>query len=296
MDISTITNPIKFFEITLSEESKIRDIANNILECSPYISYKFKENSTVVYCIEIDDETGEAKEYIEYTKDLIIEYLKKQYYTSREYLYQFCIRNDNTAIKSYLSIQVKAIQLLINKSKDLLAYHPYFLIPLKGLVKYINELLLIPGMDEFIIDVDIVKIIPLRSNLDFDAINSEKVYSILKFMAGKNEKQETILSQDDFNRLIDYTNYLVENEEVPEIESQLEPKITFELLRFTYWVLHKELYTTKRIKPCFYNFVKDMFVQSNNSQLSSIKKMFAVQARIARDSFIPNVISKYFRD
>ena len=294
MDKSTITYPIRFFESVLKDESSIQDVANSILYYGGYPSYVFKEHSTVIDCIEIDD-FGDATEFTEYIQNLIIGYLKSQYYISRDYIYQFCIKNDEVAVKSYLSIQVKGIQLLINKSKDLLAYHPYFLIPLRSLVKYINELLLLSGMDAFTIDEDVVEIIPLRSNLDFDAINSEIIYSVLKYMADKNEKQETILSQDDFNKLIDYTNFLVSNEEMPEIDEQLEPKIIFELLRFTFWVLHKELYSTKRIKPCFCNFVKEVFVHSNNSHVSSIQKMFAVQSRISKDKFIPDIITKYFK-
>lgn len=296
MDKSTITYPIRFFESVLKDESSIQDVANSILYYSDYSSYLFKEHSTVIDCIEIDELSGDGTKYTEYTENLIIKYIKSQYHISRDYIYQFCIKNDEVAVKSYLSIQVKGIQLLINKSKDLLAYHPYFLIPLRSLVKYINELLLLPGMDAFTIDEDIVEIIPLRSNLDFDATNSEIIYSVLKYMVGINEKQEIILSQDDFNKLIEYTNYLVDNDEVPEIDEQLEPNITFELLRFTFWVLHKELYSTKRIKPCFYNFVKEAFVQSNNSNVTSIQKMFAVQSRISRDEFIPNIITKYFKD
>ncbi|GAB1858010.1 hypothetical protein MHTCC0001_28470 [Flavobacteriaceae bacterium MHTCC 0001] len=296
MTDSTITYPIRFFESVLKDESNIQDVAKSILYYSDYSSYVFKEYSTVIDCIEIDDLTGEAKEHTEYTENLIIKYLKTQYHISRDNIYQFCIKNDEVAIKSYLSIQVKGIQLLINRSKDLLAYHPYFLIPLRSIVAYINELLLLSEMDEFKINEDIVEIIPLRSNLDFDATNSETIYSVLKYMDGKNEKQEIILSHDDFNKLIEYANYLVDKEKVPKIEAQLEPKITFELLRFTFWVLHKELYSTKRIKPHFYKFVKELFVQSNNYQPSSIKSSFAVQSRISRDDFIPNIITKYFKN
>lgn len=296
MTDSTITYPIRFFESVLKDESSIQDIAKSILNYSDYSSYVFKEHSTVIDCIEIDDLTGETEKHTEYTENLIIKYLKTQYHISRDYIYQFCIKNDNVAIKSYLSIQVKGIQLLINRSKDLLAYHPYFFTPLRSLVAYINELLLLPEMDEFKINEDIVEIIPLRSDVDFDATNSEIIYSVLKYMAGKNEKQEIILSQDDFNKLMEYTNYLIDKDEVPDIEAQLEPKITFELLRFTFWVLHKELYSTKRIKPHFYKIVKELFVQSNNYQLSSIKSSFAVQSRISRDDFIPNIITKRFKN
>lgn len=295
MTESIITYPIRFFESVLKDESNIQGVAKSILYYSDYSSYVFKEHSTIIDCIEIDDLTDEAKKHTIYTENLIIDYIKKQYHISRDCIYQFCINKDEVAVKRYLTIQVKAIQLLITKCKVLLAYHPYFLIPLRSLVAYINELLLLPEMDEFKINEDIVEIIPLRSNLDFDATNSEIIYSVLKYMADKNEKQEIILSQDDFNKLIEYTNYLVDKDEVPEIEIQLEPKITFELLRFTFWVLHKELYSTKRIKPHFYKFVRELFVQSNNYQLSSIKSSFAVQSRISRDDFIPNVITKYFK-
>ncbi|MFV0249413.1 MAG: hypothetical protein ACK5H1_10730 [Tenacibaculum sp.] len=104
MDKSRITYPIRFFESALKDESSIQDVANSILYYSDYSSYKFKKHSTVIYCMDIDVRTGEVKKRIECTKNLIISYLKTQYHTSKDSIYQFCIKNDEVAIKSYLFI------------------------------------------------------------------------------------------------------------------------------------------------------------------------------------------------
>ena len=78
----------------------------------------------------------------------------------------------------------------------------------------------------------------------------EIIREVLGYMKSKNEKRETILNAEDFKLLIEYTTHLIEQKEIPEITKQLKPKLTNELIRYTFAVLHKEFYTRKRNREC----------------------------------------------
>ncbi len=139
-----------------------------------------------------------------------------------------------------------------------------------------NFKLNLPKYDEF------------QNSEDIDIINS-----VISYMKGKNEKDEIILNEEDYNLLYLYVQELIEKERVPIITRQLKPKISNDLLRFTFWTLHKEKYTTKKIRPYFYDFIKAVFEKFENNEINSIKSQFGTKSRVTKDKFLPEVITKY---
>ncbi|MFV0566845.1 MAG: hypothetical protein ACK5NB_13555 [Flavobacteriaceae bacterium] len=297
MKKSSVAYPIKFFEETLKSEDNIRKIAKQLLVYSDYNSYEFNEHYTEIKCFGLNENRQGTYEVIEHTSNLIIHYLKREYENSKSYIYQYCITNNNNefSVRNYLTIQVKAIQLLINGSEEILTYHPYFLIPLRSLVKYINEMLLLPNMEKFEINeksTDFI-VVDNDNNYNIEVSDLNKIHSVLSYMKGKNEKQQIILNEEDYNLLIEYTTHLIEKEEVPEVSKQLEPKLSNDLIRFSFWVLHKEIYTTKEIRKYFYDFIKIVFEKFKGNEISSIKSQFGTKSRVPKDNFLPEIITKH---
>ena len=169
------------------------------------------------------------------------------------------------------------------------------MLPLRGILNYVNTILLVPGMERFELDeskissftIDSVEQIPFDLTQKTDI---EIIHCVFDYMKGLNEQKEKIFSDEDFNLLIEYTTELIEQEKIPVVEKKLQPKISNDLLRFSYWVLHKELYTTKRIKPYFYDFVQVVFLNFKDSHISSIKSQFGTSKRVKKDKFLPEII------
>ncbi|MBL0069523.1 MAG: hypothetical protein IPP39_13885 [Chitinophagaceae bacterium] len=68
------------------------------------------------------------------------------------------------------------------------------------------------------------------------------------------------MSVEQFNQLIATVSSLIENELVPAIGNPL-PQINLptNYIRYTFYLLHKTLYTTKSIRESWINFLHDMF-------------------------------------
>lgn len=80
---------------------------------------------------------------------------------------------------------------------------------------------------------------------------------------------------------------LVAKEDLPDNIKKLESvSISNDLLSFTFWVLHKQLYTTKRIRPYFIQFLKQTFSNFNDKSIESIKKGFGTKSRALKDEVI----------
>ncbi len=131
--------------------------------------------------------------------------------------------------------------------------------------------------------------IPYKSDI-------ELIHSIFDYMKGKNEKRELILNEDDFNLLIEYTEYLVKEEEVPTIKNKISPKLTQGEISFTYWVLHQKWYNSYRApktRELYSTFLKALFEQFNNTTEKSIKGQFGNKDRCYPHNFLPKIITKY---
>ena len=98
----------------------------------------------------------------------------------------------------------------------------------------------------------------------------------LLFFKGFNAQHEKIMSDGQFSSLIEGVNSLIELETVPTIDKKL-PQINLpsNYIRYTFYLLHKSLYTTKSIKDSWINFLHDMFSQFNNAERTTTKSKFS---------------------
>lgn len=101
-------------------------------------------------------------------------------------------------------------------------------------------------------------------------------YQHLSFMKGFNAQNEKIMTDTQFNQLVSFMNSLIETDLVPAIQNPL-PQINLpnNYIRYTFYLLHKTLYTTKSIRESWINFMHDMFSQFKNNERATTKAKFS---------------------
>ncbi len=116
--------------------------------------------------------------------------------------------------------------------------------------------------------------------LDKTAINKLKsdAQEFLKHFSGHNVHQDIIMTKPDFNRLLEYTYYLIEHEKLPSEIKQI-PKIQLSAnhIRYTYYLMHQSFYGTKEIKPVWIEFLQKIFFQFEGQEWQTIKTKFSVK-------------------
>jgi len=102
----------------------------------------------------------------------------------------------------------------------------------------------------------------------------------LLFLNFYNIHQKKIMSQSNFELLMRYTNYLIEHESLNDnIQPIPQIEISNEFLRYTFYLIHKELFGTKRIKQIFIDFLHAVFSQFKNIEKSTTKTKFSVSPK-----------------
>lgn len=119
-----------------------------------------------------------------------------------------------------------------------------------------------------------------RPVLQTDTIEQQKniAKDYLKFLSGINIHGHKIMETEQFEKLIDYTNYLIENDQLPNpIKPFSKINISNEFLRYTFYLIHRELYGTRPIKDVFIDFLHDVFSQFKNTAKSTTKTKFSIE-------------------
>lgn len=116
---------------------------------------------------------------------------------------------------------------------------------------------------------------PANQSLTPDEMR-EVVREILAPLGGCNLQNERIMSITDFNRLIDYTDYLVVNN-VPPSDVKVIPQtqVAGRHITFTFRRLHERLFTTKSIRDSFVLFLMECFHEFNDREFGSFKTEFS---------------------
>ncbi|QIG90657.1 hypothetical protein G6R40_13830 [Chryseobacterium sp. POL2] len=284
---SNLQNPVAFFEYILNEQNIYQELEKQLF-------YFDSPSYNITLPIEISYvEQNEWGEYITKSMpvaDLLIPILRREFEKSKKLLLENYISNDLNKNQNFLRYQFNTIQSLINNNIEIFNKYSYFLLPLRGLVKFLNENLALPNGSNFTLNESGVVYTPINEKEKILKSNEDIILSIFEYMQRENEKKEKILNQEDYQQLLKYITHLVEKEEVPYIDKQLNPKISNDQLRFSFWVLHYELYTTKRKRKYFYDFIKAVFLNFSNSEISSIESQFGTKSRVVKDKFLPNSI------
>ncbi|APD06611.1 hypothetical protein UJ101_01082 [Flavobacteriaceae bacterium UJ101] len=282
---------LKFFEFILNEKNIYNKIDTD-LGYSDVLSYKINLPDKITY-VE-SNQFGESEECEATVKSILTPILRIQFKKSKERLFKRFTSDDQYDRKLFLTVQFNIIQNLVKNNTEVINKYPYLLLPLRGLVKFMNETLLLPDMARFQLNEDGIELDTLKNEPnEILKTNEEIIFSVLEYMKGKNEQQEVILNDEDFKLLIEYTTHLINNKELPTIERQLEPNLTNDTISFTFWVLHFELYTTKRIHKYFYDFIYSVFNNFKDSTIPSIKSQFGTKSRVYSHKFLPKIILKH---
>ncbi len=304
---SNIEKPFKFFEYLLSLNKEIFETSINEVLTFKYIYTKkevtiFDDNLEVVRTeIRLIKNNTFPNTHFDYKNNIFIneyaingeiksdEYdLKKQYFTplliqemnkSKELLLKGT-KNSKDFIH-FVNTNKIILQDIIDNNQEVITTEKSFIDILCKISHFLEKIketfkLHLPKYEEF----------QKTKEVDF-------ISSVISYMKGKNEKGEIILNEKDYNLLYLYVQELIEKEKVPNIKKQLKPKISNDLLRFTFWVLHYEKYTTKKIRLYFYDFIKEAFENFKGSEISSIKSQFGTKTRVTKDNFLPEIIIKH---
>ena len=88
------------------------------------------------------------------------------------------------------------------------------------------------------------------------------IYNHIKHLKEKNPYKEKIMTDENFNQLFNDLCYLVENNSVPEIKKPLsEIGVSNQSIIYTVRLIHKDLFTTTKIRPSFIEFLQKYFQQ-----------------------------------
>ncbi|MDR1371815.1 MAG: hypothetical protein LBJ17_01620 [Dysgonamonadaceae bacterium] len=98
----------------------------------------------------------------------------------------------------------------------------------------------------------------------------------IAFLSGYNRLNAKIMSDDDFYRLTTYICSLIDTGTVPtNIQQISQTNISNEYLRYTFYIIHKELYTTRPIRPEWIDLLHAVFAQFRDVEKETTRKKFS---------------------
>ena len=99
----------------------------------------------------------------------------------------------------------------------------------------------------------------------------------LKIFTGKNVQKEEIMTDENYKRLEKYSLYLVSTGKVPDnIKPISQINLSTVFIRYTFYLLHKELYTTTHIKEEWITFLHEVFRQFGTEEWKTTKTKFSL--------------------
>lgn len=98
----------------------------------------------------------------------------------------------------------------------------------------------------------------------------------IKWLSGVNPQKQKIMSENEFKRLKDYTEHLIRQEAIPDnIQPIQQTNISNEHIRYTFYLIHKDLYTTTRKRHYFIDFLHTVFAQFQHTQKDTTWRKFS---------------------
>ena len=106
----------------------------------------------------------------------------------------------------------------------------------------------------------------------------QQAQEFLKHFSGYNTQQYKIMTEPDYNRLIQYTFHLIEHETLPD---EIKPIPTIGLsgnhIRYTYYQMHKQFYGSNEIKAFWIDFLQKVFKQLSSQDWQTLKTKFSTK-------------------
>lgn len=122
-----------------------------------------------------------------------------------------------------------------------------------------------------------LKPLPRNNKITIEDLK-QQAQEFLKHFSGHNVQQQKIMSEADYNRLLQYTFHLIEHEKLPKDLKQIQ---TIELsgnhIRYTYYQMHKAFYGTNEIKTVWINFLQQVFQKLSSQDWQTLKTKFSAK-------------------
>ncbi|WP_313805755.1 hypothetical protein [Flavobacterium sp.] len=279
---STIKNPFAFFETYITDGGLEKHLSKFLYEITEYSGLHITslDNTKGVvkyYDVDIFGNTVEETtsfeseltkliyKQIKISKNLINEGVTESVTSSSDYI-------------AYLMHQEKQLQYIIRNGKENIEKYPILLSPFKEIIKYINQKHLNKAKKEIVLNMSF-----LEFNQPTDTIldDYELILAVIGYLKGNNDKRQKIMTDDQFDLMHSCIIFYKENEKMPVSIQKLDPiNISKDLLLFTFWVLHKHLYTTKTIRKSFIELIKFTFSDFDDWELTTLKAKFGNKSKL----------------
>ncbi len=105
--------------------------------------------------------------------------------------------------------------------------------------------------------------------------DKQKAQDLLIALSGLWFNKEKIMTDDEYKKIIEGVFYLIDSEQVKPIDRKINTTATLLFIRKLFWKLHKEIYTTARIKDCFIEFLHAYFECFKESEITTTKNHFS---------------------
>ncbi|AYL94260.1 hypothetical protein [Mucilaginibacter celer] len=103
----------------------------------------------------------------------------------------------------------------------------------------------------------------------------------LYFFSGYNFSGHKIMSADNYELLLRYVAAFLKDESVSaDIKPLVQLNISNEFIRYTFYLIHKELFGTRQIRPSMIRFIHTVFSQFSGTELTTTKTKFSVKPKL----------------
>lgn len=292
---STNHNPLAYFESLIVNNdlnTYLQKYLDDFVEHSDYKIFDVDKIKGIVKYHDYDIDGKYIVEKEDRFEDAIQVELFNQYNISKELINESVaeISKSGEDYTGFLLLQGKQIQYIINNGEKQINLFPKLLKPLKSIVNYINKKYLNENKIKISINTSFLNLEEPKEEYSSDM---QIIISVLGYLKNNNDKRQKIMSDEQFNLMIEYVNFYVENNTLPQSIKKLDSlNISNNLLRFTFWVLHKKLYTTNSIRQEFIQLVKQIFSDFDNWEESTLKRKFGNRDKVQHNGkhFIPEII------
>lgn len=292
---STNYNPLAYFESLIVNNdlnTYLQKYLDDFIEHSGYEIQNVNRTKGTVKYLDYDIDGKYIVEKEDHFEDSIRVELFNQYNKSKELINESVaeISKSGEDYTGFLLLQEKQIQYIINNGEKQINLFPILLKPLNSIVNYINKKYLSENKIKIGVNTSFLILEEPKEEYNSDV---QIIISVLGYLKNNNDKRQKIMSDEQFNLMIKYVNFYVENNTFPQNIKKLDSlNISNNLLRFTFWVLHKKLYTTNSIRQEFIQLIKQIFSDFDNWEESTLKRKFGNRDKVQHNGkhFIPEII------
>lgn len=114
----------------------------------------------------------------------------------------------------------------------------------------------------------------------------------LDFLTGYNRKEEQILKEEDYGRLISYVDDFITNEQVPSNIHLISTYTSIEFLRYTFYLIYKDLNLKTPARSEWVKFLHAVFSQFSKTETDTTSKKFSTKPSFYEDDTQASIKSK----